>query len=181
MAHHLPPIDAATLRRRLDDHTAVLVDIREPSEYAREHILGARLVPIGGFDAHDFDRDAGAAIVVHCRSGSRTAGNAGRILGRSFPEVYQLAGGIEAWKAAGLPTHVDRGVPIDLMRQVQIAAGLLILTGVLLGWLVTPWGFGLAAFVGAGLTFAGATGFCGMARILGLAPWNRRAARMVAG
>ena len=57
--------------------------------------------------------------------------------------------------------------------QCQIAAGLLVLTGVLLGTFVAaPW-YGLAGFVGAGLTFAGATGFCGMARLLMLMPWNR--------
>jgi rhodanese-related sulfurtransferase len=49
---------------------------------------------------------------------------------------------------------------------VQIAAGLLVLTGVALGiFVVTGW-LGLSAFVGAGLTFAGATGYCGMARLL---------------
>jgi hypothetical protein len=46
---------------------------------------------------------------------------------------------------------------------------------VLLGWFVAPVWFGLAAFVGAGLTFAGATGFCGMANLLMVAPWNRAA------
>jgi len=62
------------------------------------------------------------------------------------------------------------------MRQVQIAAGLLILLGVLLGFLVDPLWFGLAAFVGAGLTVAGVTGWCGMARLLAVMPWNRRQA-----
>ena len=62
------------------------------------------------------------------------------------------------------------------MRQVQIAAGTLILIGALLGTFVAPAWFGLSAFVGAGLLFAGISGFCGMARLLMLAPWNRRAA-----
>jgi hypothetical protein len=61
------------------------------------------------------------------------------------------------------------------MRQVQIAAGLLILTGLLLAWLVAPAFVALTAFVGLGLTFAGLSGFCGMARLLALMPWNRRA------
>ena len=62
------------------------------------------------------------------------------------------------------------------MRQVQIAAGTLILIGALLGTVVAPAWFGLSAFVGAGLLFAGISGFCGMARLLMLAPWNRRTA-----
>ncbi|WP_353203718.1 DUF2892 domain-containing protein [Sphingomonas sp.] len=63
-----------------------------------------------------------------------------------------------------------------MMRQVQIVAGSLVLTGVVLGWLVSPYFFGVSAFVGAGLTFAGISGFCGMARLLGYLPWNRAVA-----
>ncbi|MBL8675198.1 MAG: rhodanese family protein [Rhodospirillales bacterium] len=166
-------MDAATLRRELDAGAAILVDIREPAEHAREHILGARLVPISAFDSHDFDRDRGKTIVVHCRSGSRTASNAARILARDFGRVYALQGGIEAWKAAGLPTHVNRDAPIDLFRQVQIAAGGLVFLGVALGALVSPWFNLLAGFVGAGLVFAGVSGFCGMARLLQIMPWNK--------
>lgn len=172
----MPSIDPKTLKRRLDEGSAILIDIREPSEYAREHILGARLVPLSAIDRHDFDRDHGKAIVFHCRSGNRTATNASRLLARDFPEAYALVGGLEAWKAAGLPTHVDRSAPIDLMRQVQIAAGSLVLLGVLLGALVAPGFYALSGFVGAGLVFAGVTGFCGMARLLQAMPWNRRAA-----
>ena len=87
-----------------------------------------------------------------------------------------IVGGLESWRKAGLPIAIDRKAPLELMRQVQIAAGSLILAGVLLGWLVAPAFFALAAFVGAGLTFAGATGFCGMARLLAAMPWNRRTA-----
>lgn len=168
-------IDAFTLRRRLDDGTAVLVDIREPDEYAREHILGARLVPLSAFDAHDFDRDRGKAIVFQCRSGNRTAANVGRFLARNFPEAYVLAGGLEGWKAAGLPVHLDRSAPIDLQRQVQIGAGLMIVAGVVLALTVSPWYVLLSGGVGAGLLMAGVTGFCGLARILKRMPWNRRA------
>jgi rhodanese-related sulfurtransferase len=87
-----------------------------------------------------------------------------------------LTGGIDGWAAAGLPVEVDRGKPIEIMRQVQIAAGVLVLTGVILGLLVAPGFFGLSAFVGAGLTFAGLTGWCGMAKLLAVMPWNRAAA-----
>jgi hypothetical protein len=51
-----------------------------------------------------------------------------------------------------------------------------VLTGVVLGLFVSPGFFGLSAFVGAGLTFAGATGWCGMAKLLAVMPWNRAAA-----
>ena len=61
------------------------------------------------------------------------------------------------------------------MRQVQIAAGALILAGVILSVTVNPAFLGLSAFVGAGLTFAGVTGWCGMAHLLALMPWNKAA------
>ena len=84
-----------------------------------------------------------------------------------------LEGGLDAWKKAGLPVSLDRSQPIDIMRQVQIAAGSLVLLGVVLGAFVSPNFYALSGFVGAGLTFAGISGFCGMARVLGAMPWNQ--------
>jgi hypothetical protein len=69
---------------------------------------------------------------------------------------------------------VERGQKtISLERQVRIAAGLLVLTGSLLDYLVHPYFIGLAAFVGAGLAFAGITNTCGMAMLLARMPWNQ--------
>ena len=62
------------------------------------------------------------------------------------------------------------------MRQVQIAAGSMVVLGVLLGAFVTPGFYLLSGFVGAGLVFAGVTGTCGLAQVLRMMPWNRRAA-----
>lgn len=170
----LPTIDAAALKQQLDAGKAILIDIREPSEYAREHILGARLAPLSAFDRHDFDADKDKIAVFHCKSGNRTAMNVAQLAAKGFAQAYILKGGLDAWKAAGLPVHLDRSAPIDLMRQVQITAGGMALLGALLAWLVSPWFIALSGFVGAGLMVAGITGFCGMARLLGLMPWNRR-------
>lgn len=169
----LSPISAQDLKRRLDAGDAVLIDIRETDEHAREHILGARLAPLSAIDAHDFDRDHAKAAVFHCKSGMRTQANAARLMARGFREAYFLDGGIEAWKRAGLPVHTNTKGPIEIMRQVQIAAGAIILVGVGLGWFVHPAFFALSAFMGAGLTFAGATGWCGLALLLKTMPWNR--------
>jgi rhodanese-related sulfurtransferase len=70
---------------------------------------------------------------------------------------------------------VERSVPkaISLERQVRIAAGALVLLGVLLAYFVNPVSMGLSAFVGAGLIFAGITGWCGMGLPLAKFPWNR--------
>jgi rhodanese-related sulfurtransferase len=115
-------------------------------------------------------------VIFHCRSGARTKGNAARLAAVSPKcETYILEGGLDAWKKAGLPVALDRSKPIDIMRQVQIAAGSLVLLGVVLGTLVNPGFYALSGFVGAGLLFAGVSGFCGMARLLGVMPWNRQA------
>jgi rhodanese-related sulfurtransferase len=172
----LNPMSALELKQRLDSGQAVLIDVRETDEHAREHVLGARLAPLSAIDAHDFDRDHDKVAVFHCRSGMRTQANAAKLIAQGFHEAYYLDGGIEAWKAAGLPVHTNARAPLEIMRQVQIAAGSLVLLGVVLGALVNPAFFGLSAFVGAGLTFAGATGWCGMAMLLKTMPWNRGSA-----
>ena len=171
----LKKIDPVTLKQRLDAGTAILVDIREADEYAREHIVGARLVPLSGFDRHNLDAEHGKAVVFHCKSGNRTAMNASRILAKGFADVFTLDGGIDAWKKAGLPIHQEASAPLEMQRQVQLAAGFLVLVGVALGFTLAPAWFALSGFVGAGLMFAGATGTCGMAHLLQIMPWNRRA------
>lgn len=156
---------------------AVLVDIREPDEHARENIPGARLAPLSRLDQADLALPEGQRVIFHCRSGGRTQGNAARLAAKAggVCNAFILEGGIDAWKKAGLPVSVDRRQPLELQRQVQIGAGSMAFLGTMLGLLVSPWFFAVPAFVGAGLTVAGITGFCGMARILKKAPWNRAA------
>jgi rhodanese-related sulfurtransferase len=159
---------------------AVLVDVREADEHARERIPGARHHALSTIDRNHPARAGDDILIFHCRSGARTGANGPKLnAAASGCEAYVLDGGLDAWKKAGLPVTLDRSQPIDLMRQVQIGAGSLVLTGVLLGAYVTPAFYALSAFVGAGLLVAGVTGFCGMARILALMPWNRRNAATV--
>jgi rhodanese-related sulfurtransferase len=154
---------------------AVLIDIREADEHARERIPGARHHALSRIDKESPARAGDEVLVFHCRSGARTLGNAARLTAAAPScETYVLDGGLAAWKKAGLPITLDRSQPIDIMRQVQIAAGSLVLGGVLLGAFVAPGFYGLSAFVGAGLLVAGTTGFCGMAHLLARMPWNRR-------
>jgi rhodanese-related sulfurtransferase len=117
----------------------------------------------------------GKPVIFHCRSGARTQANAAQLADKfgASCEAFVVEGGIDAWRKAGLPVVTDRHQPLELQRQVQIGAGSLALAGTLLGLLVSPWFFIVPAFVGAGLVTAGVTGFCGMARMLMRAPWNR--------
>lgn len=171
MLQSVTPAQARTLL----DQGAVLVDIREADEHARERIAGARHVALSKLNG-SVGETGGNAVVFHCKSGGRTAANAARLAGAAGGPAYVLDGGIEAWKAQGLPVVKDASQPIEIMRQVQITAGSLVLGGVILGALGSSWGYALSGFVGAGLVFAGVSGTCAMARMLGFMPWNRRVA-----
>ena len=153
---------------------AVLVDIREAEEHARENIPGARHFPLSLAGTETPVGDGDSLVIFHCGSGIRTKANAPALANAaSGYEAYLLEGGLDAWKKAGLPVALDRSKPIEIIRQVQIAAGSLVLLGILLGTFVAPAFYAVAAFVGAGLVFAGITGFCGMAKILARMPWNQ--------
>ena len=166
----IQPVSPAEAQR-LVSGGATLIDIRDSHEYAREHIPGAVNIPL----ARITELPQGP-LVFHCRSGMRTESHAGELAAAAQgAPCHMVAGGIDAWRRSGLPTRIDRSRPIDIMRQVQLAAGGLVLAGIILGFTLSPGFFGLSAFVGAGLMMAGATGWCGMARLLGVLPWNRPA------
>lgn len=171
---HISPAKA----KELIDRGAVLVDIRESDEHARSRIPAARHAPLSRLDRLEFGSDP-RAVIFHCRSGNRTASNAARLAQCTDWEAFILDGGIDAWKNAGLPVVENRHQPIEIMRQVQITAGSLVFAATALGALVHPGFYAIAAFVGAGLVFAGISGSCMMARLLSFAPWNRRAAKAV--
>jgi rhodanese-related sulfurtransferase len=156
---------------------AFLVDIRELEEHKRERVAGAAHAPLSKLDQIELEATPGQAVLFHCRSGARTEANAPKLAGklREGCHGYVIEGGLDALKRAGVPVVVDRSQPIEMFRQVQIGAGLFVLVGALLGLFVSPAFFAIPLFVGAGLMFAGITGFCGMARVLMLAPWNRPA------
>ena len=174
----IPQIAPLEAKRRLEAGTAILIDIREPAEHARENIAAARLVPLSNFETHDFKAELkpGSAAIFHCQSGNRTCMNFDRLAAIGLPDVYVLEGGLGAWKGAGLPTRLDRRQPIELQRQVMIVAGSLVVAGLLLGTFVSPWFMAISAFMGCGLIFAGLSGWCGLAKLLMLMSWNKVAA-----
>jgi rhodanese-related sulfurtransferase len=91
--------------RGLVEDRMILVDVREPNETAVERYPGAVIVPLSTFDPHRIPDPQGREVVFACRSGRRsvTASQAAQALG--LPYDAHLAGGILAWKAAGLPTE----------------------------------------------------------------------------
>jgi rhodanese-related sulfurtransferase len=153
-----------------------LIDVRTPVEFREVHVEFARNVPLDQLDpAALMQARNGSGIeplYFVCRSGSRGQQACQRLLKAGYANVVNVEGGTLACEQAGLP--VVRGPKaISLERQVRIAAGLLVLLGSLLGWLVHPVFFALAAFVGGGLVFAGITDTCGMGLLLARMPWNQ--------
>ena len=106
----------------------------------------------------------------------RTRSNCDALAAHVNGKAFLMEGGLEAWKSAGLPIAADKSAPMEINRQVQITAGSLVLIGVLLSVFVNPAFVWLSAFIGAGLTFAGLSGWCGMGLLLASAPWNTRKA-----
>lgn len=93
--------------RGLTEGSILLVDVRELNETALERFPDAAIVPLSTFDVSQIPDPAGRQVVFACRSGRRsvTASQAAQAQGRPFDA--HLAGGILAWKAAGLPTDTD--------------------------------------------------------------------------
>lgn len=84
---------------------AILIDIRESHEHAREHVPGARHHALSRVDAEHPVRPGDKVVIFHCLSGARTSANAHRLAPKTPDcEAYLLEGGIAAWKRAGLPT-----------------------------------------------------------------------------
>jgi rhodanese-related sulfurtransferase len=82
----------------------LLIDVREPAEYAVQRIPGALLYPLSTLDASLLPPDGPRRIVFQCGSGKRSELAARAHLGAGASVVAHLAGGIGAWMAAGLPT-----------------------------------------------------------------------------
>jgi rhodanese-related sulfurtransferase len=167
----------ADLRSRRDGGASpFLLDVRSPLEFESERIEGSVNLPLEQLaDRLDAVPSTGDIVVV-CRTGIR-ATVAAETLARAGRRARVLEGGILAWRRAGFPVREGRKrLAVD--RQVQLIAGGMVLIGAALSAMVSPWFLIVPVFFGAGLTFAGATGTCGLARLLLRMPWNRSAAAM---
>jgi rhodanese-related sulfurtransferase len=162
-------VSVEQLKERLDrnDGDMAVVDVREEDEFRFERIPGTVNVPLSRLSQALKDLPGEKTIYVLCQSGVRSATAAGEMRKAAFKRVFSVKGGVSAWKRAGHAVAKSKG-PLPIMRQVQIAAGALVVLG-----LLVPHLWGLSLFVGAGLVFAGVSGFCGLAAVLARMPWNR--------
>ncbi|TMR14375.1 rhodanese-like domain-containing protein [Nonomuraea turkmeniaca] len=154
----------------------LLLDVRTPAEFETAHVDGAVNVPLDRLQAHlpQLTESAPGQVVLVCQSGARAGTAQAMLSGSGVSTSVVMTGGMNAWLAAGAP--VVRGRQRwSLERQVRLVAGLLVLVSVLLS-ILTPWSLLVTAFVGAGLTYAGASDNCMMGLLLARLPYNRAAA-----
>jgi rhodanese-related sulfurtransferase len=102
-AQSIETLEPSELAILLHAGKVLLIDVREPAEYASERIAGALLYPLSTFDATTLPPDGSRRVVFHCGSGKRSLTAAERRLGASETHAAHLGGGIAAWKAASLP------------------------------------------------------------------------------
>jgi len=158
--------------QRGGDSSIPLVDVRTPAEFHSVHAKGAINHPMESFQAEQLEYAKDQEIHVICQAGGRSMKISKTLETAGFTNIVNVEGGTSAWHAAGLPVVEGKKV-MSLERQVRIAAGSLVVIGAAVGQFVHPGGFGLSAFIGAGLVFAGVTDTCGMGMIIAKMPWNR--------
>ncbi|MGD9589169.1 MAG: rhodanese-like domain-containing protein [Pyrinomonadaceae bacterium] len=150
-----------------------VIDVREFSEFNSERIADAQLMPLSNFEKHSDEIDHSKPVYLMCRSGNRAKQAAERLTKKGFTDIHVVEGGMVAWSGANLPIVKGGSKVWSLERQVRFTAGLIVLTGIVLGVFLTPYLYLLSAFVGAGLVFSAVTDTCGMGMILARMPWNK--------
>jgi rhodanese-related sulfurtransferase len=156
--------------------TGQLLDVRTPGEYAAGHVPGAKLIPLDELDPAVFSRERGGKIepvYVLCQSGGRARKAIEKLERAGVQGCVLVEGGTQAWLDAGLPVNRGETRVLPLMRQVQIAIGIVSATGAALALAVNSWFALLPLITGCGLLFAGITGYCGLALLLAKMPWNK--------
>ncbi len=152
----------------------ICLDVRTPLEHREVHAEGVTLLPLDRLHINAVQalRSNNEPVYLFCRSGARATQAHAQLSAAGLTGCHIVEGGTDAWAAAGLP--VVRGKKgMSLERQVRIAAGFLVVLGVVLGATVHPWAFALSACVGTGLMFAGITDWCGLGLVLARMPWNQ--------
>jgi rhodanese-related sulfurtransferase len=173
MTQKISVYDAAQL---LASGEAVLIDVREPDEYGAEHIAYAASLPLRSLDdlMKHMSIPADRKIIFQCLKGARGEQACVRIkdCNSCSSPLYNLNGGISAWKEAGLPV-ITRSTGLTIIRQVQMIVGSLIALMVIWGFMGLTLGFAIAGLLGGALFMAGFTGWCGLALLLSKMPWNK--------
>jgi len=171
---------AELYRLRSEKNLPFMLDVRTPVEHAHSHVPGVFLMPLDRLVAAELEKVEGCfkdqPVYIFCQSGGRATAAAEKLTRAGFQECMVVKGGTLAWMAAGLPVKKGAKGALPLERQIHIAIGIFVLSGVLLSQFVNPVFIWVSGFMGAGLIYAGLTGKCGMGVLLSKMPWNQRGA-----
>lgn len=158
--------------------TTCIVDVRTAAEVKGAALPDCLHIPLHELNAERLEVEIakrgkdGGRVYLLCQAGRRAEMAADSLAGKLNAELIIIEGGMNAVQQSKIALADQGRKVIPLERQIRIAAGLLVLTGVVLGFLVNPGFYYLAGLVGAGLTFAGITDICPMGMLLAKAPWN---------
>jgi rhodanese-related sulfurtransferase len=102
-----PAVGTLEATMLINQKDAVVIDVREPGEFAQSHILNARNIPLGELAARmkELERFKERAVIVSCATGNRSGSAAALLRKNGFTNAVNLAGGVAAWQQAGLPTE----------------------------------------------------------------------------
>ena len=174
MTASITTLSALDFAQRRHTEACTVLDVRSGNEYRQQNIPGSLHIPL-----HDLQKEAdriaqlapSQTLYLLCQSGARAQAAAEQLSKQCPNPLVIIEGGLNALQQHTVQQQPASGISLE--RQVRIAAGSLILLGVLLGTAVTPAGYALSAFVGAGLIFAGATNRCALGLLMARMPWNR--------
>lgn len=100
----LRELDPKSVSDAMNANEAVIIDVREPREFATERLHGASLHPLSTFDPASLPIDGSRDVILHCGSGKRSMDALERCQSAGVNITAHMKGGLMAWKAAGLPT-----------------------------------------------------------------------------
>ncbi len=156
-----------------------IIDVRSQLEFKSLSLASATNIPLDVLSCEIVESHVkkiaatDQPIYLMCKGGQR-AKLANEKLLQLNQQIICIEGGMDALgQDSSLPLQSDPTAGLSLERQVRIAAGSLVLLGVVLGTIFHPAVYLLSAFVGAGMVFAGITDWCGMGLLLAKMPWNK--------
>lgn len=165
-------ITAQEFLKRVKSSPTFVLDVRDPDEFAFKHVFDSHNIPLKDLQNNQHKIPSNENVYVICQSGVRSREACQSLNAFGFKTLISVEGGVQAVENAG-GSLVQSSKTLPMMRQVQVVAGLLVVVGVVFAHFLHPGWIAISLFVGMGLIFAGVTGFCGMAKVLGLMPWNR--------
>jgi len=174
----LKSIQASELVAKHDLEQLCLVDVRTPAEVRNDALETIIAMPLDQLDAQtlnalvDKQHSGKKEVYLICQSGKRAQIAAEKLAGHIPQEIIVVEGGMTAIREAqGIQSPVSGVMSIE--RQVRLTAGILVVIGVLAGYVLETGWFLLSGLVGAGLIYAAITDTCAMGLVMAKTPWNR--------